>query len=347
MSGGRLRRTRLEEPGIRRVRSGRGFRYLSEDGSPVTDPECLARIRALVIPPAWTDVWICRHPNGHIQAVGTDSAGRRQYRYHDRWRERRDEEKFLRSLEFARELPRLRSAIEADLALPGFAKDRVLALGIRLIDVGMFRIGGEAYAEEHETYGIATIEKRHVRVRGSLISFDYSAKGGIRRRLTIDDPAVAALVDALRRRRAGGRDLLAWKDGGRWVDVSSKDLNAYLKKHVGERFSAKDFRTWDATLHAAVLCAQAADPNASSAARRRCVTQVLRDVANSLGNTPAVCRKSYVDPRVLERFDGGETIAHVLGAMDQPVRLDRRGRERIEAAVIAMLEGGSALSSAA
>jgi DNA topoisomerase I len=334
----RLRRSQLDQPGIRRVRSGRGFRYAAPDGCSV-DEDARARIQALVLPPAWEDVWICPYPNGHIQAFGTDAAGRRQYRYHDQWRARKDAEKFSRIVEFGRHLPELRASVTADLCLPGFPKDRVLALGTRLLDIGMFRIGGEEYAQEHETFGLATLEKRHVRIRAGIAEFDYLAKGGKRRQLAIAEPSVVELIGDLKRRRRAGPGLLAWNEGREWFDVSSHDLNAYLKAHIGEGFSAKDFRTWDATLLAAVLCAEANDSSASLAAKRRCAARIVRTVAESLGNTPAVCRKSYVDPRILDRFDDGETIASALEVLGRPVEIDNPGAlATIEAAVVAMLD---------
>lgn len=343
----RLRRSRLDEPGIRRIRRGRGFTYVGPGSEPI-DEVTRERIAQLAIPPAWTDVWICPFPNGHIQAIGTDAAGRRQYRYHDAWRRQRDAEKFARLLEFARGLPELRASVTSDLKLTGLSKDRVLAAGIRLLDVGMFRIGGEEYAESHETFGVATIEKRHLHVRGGIACFDYAAKGGKRRRIEIADPLLVKVLRELRARRAGGSGLLAWREGSRWVDVSSHDINTYLKSHMGEDFSAKDFRTWDATLLAAVRFAEALSSPSSPSAKRRRVQEVLREVADSLGNTPAVSRKSYVDPRVLDRFDGGETIAAVIARLKRPLDLhEPRTLASIEAAVIDLLDDTHALEMAA
>jgi DNA topoisomerase IB len=341
----RLRRSRLDAPGIRRVRCRRGFRYVAPAGGPV-DAATEERIRSLAIPPAWEDVWISPFPNGHIQAIGVDAAGRRQYRYHDAWRARRDAEKFVRILDFARRLPQVRAAVTADLCLSGLPRDRVLALGVRLLDVGMFRIGGEEYAEQHETFGLATIERRHVGIRDGVACFDYPAKGGIRRQIEVSDPVVVELLTALKRRRGGGSGLLAWREEGQWVDVGSHDLNSYLKAHMGEEFSAKDFRTWEATLLAAVLCAGSAGPGSSASARRRNVAGVLREVAASLGNTPAVCRKSYIDPRVFERFECGETIVSALEHLKAPVELsDLKVLQSVETALIAMLDDAASLAA--
>jgi len=222
-------------------------------GKTIADPETLQRIRSLAIPPAWEDVWICSWANGHIQAVGTDARGRKQYRYHDRWREHRDREKFDRMLDFARALPGLRETAGRQLRKRPPTRERVLAGAVRLLDRGFFRIGGESYAEENDTYGLATMQKRHVRLRpGNVIEFDYVAKGGQRRLQSIVDPQVYKLVGELKRSRGGGDDLLAYKKRGRWRDVLSADVNAYIKEVTGGDFTAKDFRTWTATVLAAV-----------------------------------------------------------------------------------------------
>lgn len=334
----RLRRSDCSTPGIRRVRRGRGFSYHDADGAPVRDPEVLARIAALAIPPAWKDVWICPDANGHLQAVGTDAAGRRQYRYHDEWRRRRDELKFEKMLAFGRALPELRARVGADLAGDGLGRTTVLAAAVRLLDLGMFRVGGEDYAEEHETFGLATLQRNHVRVRAGALHFDYTAKAGKRRVLVIDDPEVTAIVSRLKRRRGGGDDLLAWREGRRWVDVRSDDVNAYLKEILGEQFSAKDFRTWAATVLAAVELAGVVATVPTRGARRRAVPGAIRRVADAIGNTPAVCRASYVDPRVLDRFEEGETVAAALDELGTVADVRHlEVRRRIEEAVLALL----------
>jgi DNA topoisomerase-1 len=310
----RLRRADCSGPGIRRRRAGRGFVYHDAAGNRVTDPEVVDRIRALAIPPAWTDVWICDDPRGHIQATGVDARGRRQYRYHDVWRQRRDREKFDHMLEFAQALPKLRHAASLHLAEDGLTRERVLACAARLLDLGFFRIGTEGYAEENQTYGLATIEKRHVRLRApSTVSFDYVAKGGKRRMQSVVDPDVYAVVEALKRRRGGKPELLAWKRGSEWVDVKSGDINEYIKEVTGGDFSAKDFRTWNATVLAAVGLAVSTRA-ASPTARKRAVSRAVKEVAHYLGNTPAVCRSSYVDPRVVDRYFAGATVAAALEA---------------------------------
>ena len=296
-----------------RRRRGRGFEYLDEAGRRITDPEALERIRELAIPPAWKDVWICPHPSGHIQATGVDAAGRKQYRYHDLWRERRDRQKFEEMEDFARALPRLRARVTKDLRRRGMPRERVLACAARLLDRGFFRIGSEDYAEENDTYGIATMQRRHVEVVGERVTFDYESKNGQRRVQSIGDRTAARVVRALSERRGGGHELLAWKQGGRWVDVKSQDVNDYVKEATGGDFSAKDFRTWSATVLAAVALAVSGEAaNGSKAGRTRAKNRAVKEAARYLGNTPAVCRASYIDPRVFDRYDGGLTIGGVL-----------------------------------
>jgi DNA topoisomerase-1 len=308
----RLRRADCADPGIRRRRRGKGFEYLDDDGRRINEPSVLQRIQELAIPPAWQDVWICPYPMGHIQATGMDAAGRKQYRYHDKWRERRDAEKFEEMIDFARALPRLRERVAKDIRRRGMPREKVLACAMRLLDRGFFRIGSENYAEENDTYGIATMRKRHVTVAGDTVTFDYEAKGGQRRMQSIGDPELARIVRTLKQRRGGGPELLAYKVGGRWVDVKSADVNAYLKEATGGDFSAKDFRTWSGTVLAAVALAVAGIATTSKSARKRAKTRAVKEVSRYLGNTPAVCRASYIDPRVFDRFDGGLTIGGVL-----------------------------------
>src|SRR5688572_16567869 len=308
----RLRKADCSGPGIRRRRRGKGFEYLDDDGRRVAEPSVIQRIQELAIPPAWDEVWICPYPLGHIQATGTDAAGRKQYRYHDRWRERRDAEKFEEMIDFARALPRLRKRVKQDLHREGMPRDKVLACAMRLLDRGFFRIGSENYAEENDTYGIATMRKDHVQVAEDEVTFDYEAKGGQRRVQVIGDREVADVARAMKRRRGGGEELLAYKHGQRWVDVKSADINAYLKEAAGGDFSAKDFRTWSGTVLAAVALAVAGMASTSKAARTRAKSRAVKEVARYLGNTPAVCRASYIDPRVFDRFDGGLTIGGAL-----------------------------------
>jgi len=310
----RLRRADCSGPGIRRKRRGKGFAYYDDDGAKVDEPEVLARIAELGIPPAWQDVWICPYPHGHLQATGTDAAGRKQYRYHDQWRARRDQEKFDDMVRFAKALPKLRDRIDADLG-DCTALDRacVLACAVRLLERGFFRIGSEEYALENESYGLATMRKDHVTVEpGGLMIFDYPAKSGQRRHQGVLDERVCDIVAALKRRRGGGDELLAYKAGRRWTDLRSEDINAYLKDATGGDFSAKDFRTWNATALAAVALAVSGHAAQSQSARKRAITRAIKEVATYLGNTPAVCRASYIDPRVFDAYRAGLTIRPAL-----------------------------------
>src|SRR3954467_931600 len=251
----RLRRSDCSGPGIARRRRGKGFEYLDGDGERVSDPDVLQRIDELVIPPAWQDVWICPYPGGHIQATGTDDRGRKQYLYHPRWRERRDQQKFDDMVVFARALPALREHVAGDLNGDDLDRDHVLACAVRLLDRGFFRIGSEDYAVTNETYGLATMKRRHVTVEGDAIVFDYPAKHGKRHLRAVVDPAIAELIARLKKRRGAHDELLAYKEGPSWVDVKSGDINAYLKQATGLDVSAKDFRTWNATVLAAVTLA--------------------------------------------------------------------------------------------
>jgi DNA topoisomerase I len=336
----RLRRADCAEPGIRRVRRGRGFSYHEEDGTTIADPDTLERIRGLAIPPAWQEVWICPYPNGHIQATGIDAAGRKQYLYHLKWRESRDREKFDEMLEFAQALPSLRRRVRTDLRRRGLVRDRVLACAVRLLDLGFFRIGGERYAEDNRTFGLATLRKRHLRFENGAAVFDYRAKGSKRQVLEVADEPSIKVLRALARRNGGGRDLLAYYEGRHWHDVRADDVNAYLKVKASGDFSSKDFRTWNATVLAAVGLASRmqAGERPSRAQRRRWANSVVKDVAGYLSNTPAVCRASYIDPRVFDRFDSNATIlAPVERAIADAEPQKFADREKIEAAVIELL----------
>jgi DNA topoisomerase IB len=296
------------------VARGKGFQYLDEDGSRVTDPEVLSRIAELVIPPAWKDVWICPYPMGHIQATGVDAAGRKQYLYHPRWRERRDRQKFDDMVAFARDLPALREHVRSILVSSAeLTHERVLACSVRLLDRGFFRIGSEDYAVSNETYGLATMRKEHVRLEpGDSMVFDYPAKSGVRRVQGVVDPLSYDIVAALKRRRGGGPELLAYRENGAWRDVRSPDINAFIKDATGGDHSAKDFRTWNATLLAAVALAVSGEVADTKTGRKRAITRAIKEVSGYLGNTPAVCRASYVDPRVIDAYSGGLIIRPAL-----------------------------------
>ena len=306
-SRGRLRRSDCSGPGISRRRAGSGFTYVDSEGGRVRDEDALERVRGLAIPPAWRDVWICSDPLGHIQATGVDEAGRKQYLYHERWQLRAAQRKFESMREFAVALPKLRRAVKKDLAREGMPRERALACAVRLLDLGFFRIGGEEYAETNESYGVATVLREHVSIEGQEVVFDFPAKSGQRRVQSIRDPGVKAAIEALRRRRSGPDDLLAFREDGAWRDVRSEEVNDYLQAKAGEGFSAKDFRTWHGTVLAAVELAREGTPPSQSGAERA-IREAIKRVAERLGNTPAVCRSSYVDPRVLDCFRDGKTI---------------------------------------
>jgi DNA topoisomerase IB len=334
----RLRKSDCSDPGLTRIRRGRGFEYVRADGSRVRDRATLNRIAELRIPPAWRDVWICLDPRGHLQATGFDDAGRKQYLYHPDWRDRRDQRKFDDMTDFAAALPRLRRRVKRDLAGEGARRERVLACAVRLLDLGFFRIGSERYADENRTFGLATLRKRHLRLTKEAAVFDYRAKGGQRVVQEIADPEVLPVLRQLKRRRGGGQELLAYKQGGRWRNVSSADINDYLKDASGGGFSAKDFRTWNATVLAAVAIAAAANGTETKAARKRVVNQAVRRVADYLGNTPAVCRSAYIDPRVIDRFNAGVHLGkQIKRIVDSAEPSEFPDRARIERAVLQLL----------
>jgi DNA topoisomerase IB len=322
----RLRRSEPDKGGYRRKGRGQGFSYHRADGAAVADTAELQRIKALAIPPAWRDVWISDDPRGHIQAVGTDAAGRRQYRYHDVWRVKRDAAKFDHVLGVGARLPDIRKTVDTDLHARGLGRRRVLAAAVRLLDVGCFRIGGEAYAAgEAGTFGLATLLREHVALPRGAVRFCYPAKGGIERSVDVADPDVRVVIRSLLRRDTGQEELLVFRDGRRWVDVRSGDINDYLRDVGGIEVSAKDFRTWHGTVLAARLLAQ------ERKVTKRAVPRVMREVAQFLGNTPAVARASYVDPRVVDLYAGGVTIPGPAASTQQ----------RCEAAVLELLADAS------
>jgi DNA topoisomerase IB len=334
----RLRRSDPTGPGLVRRRSGRGFTYLGPAGERIQEPDVLARIRDLVIPPAWQDVWICPWPNGHIQALGTDAAGRRQYLYHPVWRDQRDRAKHDRVLEFAERLPTVRATLCEHLAQRGATRDRVLAAAIRLLELGFFRVGSEAYADENGTYGLATLRREHVRMRRGELVFEYLAKGAQPRTQLVGDPDVIPVVQTLRRRRDPNPELLAYRDSAGWHDVRSEDVNAYLREVAEGEFTAKDFRTWHATVLMAVALAVSERAATSRTARTRAIRRAYVEVSDYLGNTPAVCRSSYVDPRVVDLYQDGVTVAAALDELGADVdggQLATQGH--VERAVLRML----------
>lgn len=304
----RLRRSDLRGPGLRRVRRGRGFSYYDANGASITDATTLERIKGLVIPPAWKRVWICPHPNGHIQAVGTDAAGRRQYLYHQKWQQDRNEEKFDRALDMSAALPDMRRQIASDLSGRGLTRDRVIALALQLLDLGYFRSGSEQYVEENNSFGLATLLCEHVTLQSGAVEFDYPAKSGVRRTLLIEDPEVVRSVRSLMRRPHRGERLLVCRNSSGWIDLHADDLNSRFKELVGDEYTVKDLRTWHGTVLAAAAFVDA-DPPENKSVIKRVESAVMKEVAEELGNTPAVARRSYVDPRVVEGYESGLTIA--------------------------------------
>jgi DNA topoisomerase I len=340
---GRLRRSDCSAHGLRRIRRGRGFSYEDADGDRVRDPDTVLRIKELAIPPAWEEVWICPDPLGHLQATGVDAAGRKQYLYHPRWRENRDRQKFDHMVAFAHELPGVRRRVlrvlRSDRNGAGVDETSVLACAIRLLDVGLFRVGSEQYADDEGGTGLATVLKENVTVSDGELVFDYLAKGGMRRVQAVQDPPVIEVVQALKRRRGGGDQLLAYKEGRRWHDVRSEQINDYLKSLAGDAYSAKDFRTWNATVLAAVSLAADGREATSATARKRAINGAVRGVAEVLGNTPAVARRSYIDPRVFDRYLSGWTIGGEVDRLGDLRGPDDRRRARLERAVLELMDG--------
>jgi DNA topoisomerase IB len=330
-----LMRSDPHGPGISRVRDSDGFRYLDPAGADISDAATLDRIRALRIPPAWADVWISPDPLGHIQATGTDSKGRLQYLYHQLWREQRDAQKFGHMLTFAGALPGLRAATERDLRHRGLTRDRVVASVVRLIDLGLFRIGEERYADLDHHYGATTLRKHDVRVTRDGIVFDYTAKWGKQRTITVKDELVRPTVRALARSENDFDTLWSYEQDGRWHVLHSRDVGNYIAARAGGHFTAKEFRTWNATVLMALALADAG-PSSTLPGRKRTIAASVREVANLLGDTPAVTRSSYIDPRLITRYEAEGTLLAIPQApVALPVTLE------IESAVAALLAEAS------
>jgi len=322
-----LRYVNAGERGIRRWKHGRGFVYVDADGKRLRDATTLARICRLAIPPAWNDVWICSTERGHIQATGRDAKGRKQYRYHAEWRDARDETKFERMIGFGEALPRARARVAADLKAPGLPRDKVLATVVRLLDLTLIRVGNDEYAKKNRSYGLTTMREHHVDVRGSRISFRFRGKSGKEHFIEVEDPKLAAIVR--RCQEIPGYELFRYIDEeGVPRLVESGDVNEYLRAITSCDFTAKDFRTWAGTVLAASLLAEC-PPFASERQGKRHLVDVVRRVADKLGNTPTVCRKSYIHPAVVDDFFALSKRAHVRA---------RAGRRDPEAEVLALLK---------
>jgi DNA topoisomerase IB len=304
----RLRRSSCDDRGWTRRRAGAGFVYLDENGARLSK-EDVERVKALVIPPAWRDVWICRWPHGHLQAVGTDDAGRRQYLYHPDWRAQRDAAKHVRVLEFGGVLSRARERVITDLGTTGMSRERACATAVRLLDLGYFRIGNDVYVDQNGSFGLTTLQRRHVQKTGPTLLFCFVGKSGIEHQVTIDDPATVEAIEVMRRRRApADEELLVWKERGRWHDLDASHVNEYVRAATGMDATAKDFRTWHATVIAAAALAESEEPGVTRASRKRAEVAAMKEVAEFLGNTPALARSSYVDPRVVDAYEEGRTI---------------------------------------
>jgi DNA topoisomerase-1 len=322
-------------PGITRRRVGKAFTFLDADGNKVRDLETLRRIKSLAIPPAWTDVWICPRDDGHIQAAGRDARGRKQYRYHPRWREIRDESKYHRVLAFGEALPRLRRRVAADLRRRGMSRGKVLATVVRLLETTLIRVGNDEYAKHNGSYGLTTLRNRHAKVRGGRITFEFKGKSGKPHRIDVHDARLAKLVR--RCQELPGQELFGYVDAdGAVRDVTSEDVNAYLREIAGEDFSAKDFRTWAGTVLAAIALREFEEFSSQRQAKRN-VVQAIEAVAKMLGNTPAICRRCYVHPAIMDSYLAGQTIATLQQSAEQRLRGSLAKLQPEEAAVMMLL----------
>ncbi len=322
-------------PGIRRRRSGKGWSYIGPDGERLTDPARIAWIDGLAIPPAWTDVWISPIKRGHLQATGRDARGRKQYRYHPRWREVRDEAKYGRLIEFARALPKIRRRTERDLRRRGLPREKVLALVIRLLEETLIRVGNEEYARENRSFGLSTLRDRHVTVRGAAVKFSFRGKAGKEHEVAVRDRRLARLVKQCQ--EIPGQELFQYLDAdGTRVDVTSGDVNAYLREISGDEFTAKDFRTWAGTVAAAMALQEFTEID-DDAGRKKAIVAAIERVAGQLGNTPAVCRACYVHPEVLDRYLDG-TMVDSLSRQAKGAGRGLHALRPMEAAVLGLLQ---------
>ncbi len=331
-----LRYATDDKPGIQRKRAGTGFRYLDPEGRPVRDRETLARIKSLVIPPAWEDVWICLLPLGHIQATGRDEKGRKQYRYHPRWRAVRDGTKYSRMMAFGRALPKIREQADRDMALPGLPRRKVLAAVVRLLEGSLIRVGNDEYAKSNHSFGLTTMRDKHVALEGATIQFAFRGKSGVHHEIDIHDRRLARIV--ARCQELPGQELFQYLDeDGKAQDVASADVNEYLREITGSEFTAKDFRTWAGTILAA-LALQEFETFDSQAQAKKNVVRAIERVAERLGNTPTVCRKCYVHPAVLEAYLDGSMIDSLRQRADQEMKKSLGDLKPEEAAVLALLQ---------
>ena len=322
-------------PGVRRRRAGKAFTYIGPDGERITDESRIAWFKRLAIPPAWTDVWISPMKRGHIQATGRDARGRKQYRYHPRWREVRDEAKYGRLIEFARALPKIRRRTEKDLRRRGLPREKVLALVVRLLEATLIRVGNDEYARENRSFGLSTMRDRHAEVDGSEIRFSFRGKSGKEHEIDVRDRRLARLVKQVQ--DLPGQELFQYLDeDGKRVDVTSGDVNDYLREISGDDFTAKDFRTWAGTVAASMALSEFIEID-DEAGRKKAIVQAIEDVAERLGNTPSVCRAAYVHPHLLESYLDG-TMVDALTERARGVGRGAHALNREEAAVLGLLQ---------
>jgi len=331
-----LRYVSDDRPGLRRVRRGKGYLYIDADGNRVRDRRTLARIASLVIPPAWTDVWICPIPNGHLQATGRDAKRRKQYRYHPRWREVRDDTKYTRLLAFSRALPEIRRRTDRDLARPGLPKEKVLATVVQLLEKTLIRVGNESYARENGSFGLTTLRDQHAEISGSKLRFEFRGKGGIRHAVEVSDRRLARVVKQCR--DIPGYELFQYvDDDGVRRSIDSADVNEYLREITGEDFTAKDFRTWAGTVLAAMALREFESFDSETQAKKNVVRAIER-VAERLGNTPAVCRKCYVHPEIIAAYLEGDAARTIERNAARVLAEEISDLDPEEAAVVALLQ---------
>lgn len=323
-------------PGIRRVRTGRHFRYQLPNGRAVRDESALKRIRALVIPPAWNDVWICLDAQGHLQAVGRDAKGRKQYRYHRRWREVRDETKFNRMIEFGKVLPKIRRHVRRELRQSGLGRNRILAAVVRLLELTAFRVGNDEYAHHNKSYGLTTLRHHHAKVRGARIQFNFRGKSGQQQCVDVEHPTLSRIVRKCQ--DLPGQDLFQYlDDDGNVRDVTSGDVNRYLAEITGHDFTAKDFRTWTGTVLAALALREFEAVDSQAKAKRN-VVEAIQRVAKRLGNTPAVCKKCYIHPVIFDSYLDGTLVRTLRQSAEREMRRSLTRLRPEEAAVVTLLQ---------
>jgi DNA topoisomerase-1 len=331
-----LRYVHDDQPGITRQQRGKQFRYLDSDGKAVTDGDTLARIKALVIPPAWTDVWICKHPLGHLQCTGRDARGRKQYRYHARWRSHRDEAKYERMLSFGKALPAIRKAVDEALRKPGLPREKVLATIVHLLEATLMRIGNEEYARENKSFGLTTLRDRHVRLDGGKVQFKFRGKSGVHHAVEVHDRRLARIIARIR--DLPGQELFQYEDDdGNPHAIDSSDVNDYLQSITGADYTAKDFRTWAGTVLAAVALLEYEKYDSEAQAKKN-IVQAIESVAKKLGNTPTICRKCYVHPAVIESYLDGTMLDTLRRRARQELKEDLHALRPEEAALLALLQ---------